>query len=241
MPLMPVAIVNESAGLPDYGAPPVAGYIAWYDGDDASTFTLGSGNRITQWDDKSASGFDLTSSSGPYLSKDVQGRGVVAYDGQVTQFTQTSISMSTRVRTAFVVAMANTLVRGNCLLGCDNDGGNGFLATITSGQLATIRVDVGTIGTQSNANITAAVPFVAAQVLSATDVVHYLNLTSETDVEGTAFTASRHLRVGITPSASSPFNNIIGYIAEIVIYDSTLSSGDVTSVITHLMTKWDIS
>lgn len=220
--------------------PPVTGAVGWYDASDTATITHTAGN-ITAWADKSGNANDLTLQGGnPVLGRNSQGVPVVWFDGLLSQLGTTAISMSDRTFTCVATVMPTQVTRFQAIVGPNNDGGNVFRIDATTGRLTTNRVDVAAIGTQSNAAFSAGVPGVAAQVLTATDVTHYLNLTSETDADANAFTANRNLRVGMSPSTTSPFDAFIGWIGEIVIYDTSLSSGDVQSVISYMMGKWGI-
>lgn len=248
--LIPVAVVNSISNPAHLspGPPPIAGYVGWYDASDISTVPVTAGtNMVSAWNDKSTNGFNLSVTSGrPMLIRNTRSDPVVLMDGLVgaaslTQFGTTSISMSDRTFSCFIVGCVTGLERSQALIGPSGDGGNALIVTVTSGALQTLSVDVASLGTQGNAAVVAGVPFVAGQVLTDADVTLYLNLTSDQFVNATTFTAARTLRVGTTPSAVSPFNSYLGWIGEIVIYDTALSGGDATSVITYLMNKWGIS
>lgn len=249
--LIPVAVVNEnvcgSAQLSP-GPPPVAGYVGWYDASDLTTVPVSAGtNLVTSWNDKSGNGFDLSVTTGrPTLVRNLRLDPVVLFDGlvgvsSVTQLATSSISMSDRTFSCFIVGCVTGLERNQSILGPSNDGGNSLVITITTGSLQTFALDSSSLGTQGNAAVVAGVPFVACQILTDSDVTHYLNLTPETDVNATLFSSPRTLRVGAAPSTTSPFNAYLGWMGEIVVYDTSLVSGDAETVISYLMSKWGIS
>lgn len=228
--------------------PPVPGYVAWYDANDVSTITLdASGLVVTAWSDKSSSGFNATASGSPMLFKPSRLRNTVIWFGATGTSLASSCPASDRTSSAFVAGMVPLLSAFDgtlAMLGSSGDGGNEFRVGASSGdgKLGTLVADVVFIGSQGNAAVTAGTPFVAAQVLTATDVTHYLGTTSETDSNSTSFTASRTLVIGRSPTVfESGRHQFYGWIGEIVIYDTTLSSGDTLATIDYLRTKWSIA
>ena len=219
-------------------SPPVAGYVGWYDASNLANFT-NTGHDITAWIDRSGNANDLTVISGnPVLGRNYLGFPVVWFDG--ISVMGNNISASDRTFTSIACVLVTQINSGRAIIGPSGDGGNEFRINATTGQISTLRADVAIIGTQGNAAVSVGVPVVVAQVLTATDVTHYTNLVSETDADANAFTAARVLRIGAAPTVISPFDAFSGWMGEIVLYDSSLSSGDVQSVISYLMTKWGV-
>jgi hypothetical protein len=218
--------------------PPVSGYIAWYDPSDTATLTR-TGQIVTTWGDKSASGFNLTPASTFFHASvpvdSPRGLATIGFQ-QATLFSSTSVSRSDITSSAFVVTMVPNIASGRMLCGASGSGGNEFYVS-NSGRLTTDKGGIAAIASQSNATVTLGTPFVAGQVLSATDCVQYLNLTSESDAHSQTFTAARTLQVGGSVSSAS----MMGWIGEIVLYDVTLSDSDAQLVIKYLMSKWGIS
>ena len=61
----------------------ITGLVAWFDADDASTFTL-SGTAVSEWRDKSGNGYAVSQSTGnnqPARTGTVNGRATVDFDG----------------------------------------------------------------------------------------------------------------------------------------------------------------
>lgn len=228
------------------GLPPVSGYVAWYDFSDLSTLTV-SGQLVTAVADKSASGFNLSGTGAPSVAFDyTTGRAVVRLQFR-DHFTNDSVGMSDRTFSAFVVGMLPSLSSSvsstfTLLAPGNGDGGNQFRVESTSGQLRTLKADLSGIGQQGNAAVTAGVTFVAGQVLTATDVTHYMGTTSETDSDSTTFTGGLTLSIGQFPSAfQADLHQFYGWLGEVVIYDTSLSSGNALSVIAYLKTKWAVA
>ena len=63
---------------------PVAGYKAWYDASDTATITV-SGSAVTQWNDKSGNGYNLTQSTAAYRplsgTRTLNSKNVIDFDG----------------------------------------------------------------------------------------------------------------------------------------------------------------
>jgi hypothetical protein len=63
---------------------PVAGYKAWYDAADTATITV-SGSAVTQWNDKSANGYNLTQGTAANRplsgTRTLNGKNVIDFDG----------------------------------------------------------------------------------------------------------------------------------------------------------------
>lgn len=231
--------------------PPVAGYTSWYDAADLSSFTLVGGSMVSQWNDKGSGGNNLVQATA--LSRPVIAINASIFNGlpavyfgatSSTAFMSLTSSASTSdiTQTAFFIAMLETLAQplaagGGTLIGTSSDGGNCFRVNNTTGQLDTSKADTATLGTQSNASVTAGIPFLAVQVLSATDVTHILNGTSETDAHAQTFTAGRTLHIGCSPTVSTG-QPLRGWIGEILIYDTTLNSTDIGLVSGYLRSKW---
>lgn len=220
--------------------PPVAGFLAWYDFSDVSTLTY-SGQRVTAANDKSANALHLSLGAGDLWLSALpygQGRACILFPSTgYFQNTSTTV-VSDFTSSYFVVGCIPNLSLTYYMIGPSGTGGVSFRVNATSGQLETAKAGLAALGVQSNASVTALTPFVGASVVSATNVTQYLNLTSETDAHGQTPTAGRTLRVGVSEGGTLPFK---GWMGEVVIYDSTLSSGDAESVIKYLMAKWSIT
>lgn len=224
---------------PRFGPPPISGAVGWYDFSDVATLTL-SGQLISAIADKSGNGNNGTGQSGVYRGVDPDtGRhvGVFGLSSQV----DLAVSASDRTSTAFFVAMLKTLSQTAALMGPGSDGANEFRVN-TSGNLETLRADIAGLATQGNAAVTAGVPFVACQLVTATDITHYLNTTSETDANATGFTAGQVLRLGRAPTVGAgggdPWG---GWIGEVLLYDTSLSGADALATVNYLRSKWGIS
>lgn len=228
--------------LPEVGPdPPVSGYTNWYDLSDYSTLTL-TGQRITAVADKGSGAQNLTESVVPTLLIRTlpSNRTAAFFAANTPTYLVSNADMSDMTSSAFVVACVQQVSAYNTLFGPNQDDGKSLRVDVTTGRLTTTFVDTADLGTQSNANVTEGVPFVAGQVLTASDVTHYLNGTSETDAHAQATTAARTFVLGHNPSSSS-LRPMRGWIGEVILYGSALSSGDAALVTNYLMSKWKVT
>lgn len=219
--------------------PPVSGYVAWYDFSDLATLTH-SGQRLTAVNDKSSGGFNLSLGAGDIWTSRLltRPRRAVALFPGTGYFQNTSSGIvSDFTSSYFVVACVPNFSAFYNLIGPSGTGGVSFRVNQTTGALETDKSGNAVLGVQGNASAVALTPFVATSLVSATASTHYLNRTSETDAHAQTPTAGRTLRVG-ADSGGSIFK---GWMGEVIIYDTTLSSGNAESVIDYLMAKWGIA
>ena len=227
--------------------PPVSGYNAWYDPSDLSTVTVSSAGLMTNLADKTGS-FNSTSMVEAWLVQVPQvfsGRPCIWFaGGTTTQGINTNAPMSDITCSAFVVARAYTITGiFPAMLGPSADAGLEFRVNSSAGdaKLTVLSSDTAQIGDNDANLVTLGTPFVAGMVMSATDVTIYNNLNSETDAHSVTLTAGRTLVIGRAPFVNANADRWAGWIGEIVMYDTTLSSGAAISVIGYLMSKWGIS
>lgn len=117
----------------------IPGVLAWWDAMDRSSFTLGSGNIINQWNDKSGNAYHLTGiSSQPTLSSTgINGRSSVVLNGTGSlRSTTVPLSQGTGSFTLFMVASStNTDMIQSGILANANQTRNGFSIEMVDGSL----------------------------------------------------------------------------------------------------------
>ena len=226
--------------------PPVAGYVAHYDPSDLSTVTRGAGGIVTALADKVGS-FNSTSVTGAIfcfpLTDRFNGRTALFFPNVIAHV-NTGMSMSDITCSVFVVGNIVTATGIlPTLVGPNADGGltmrvNNAAADL---KLYAASADVADLGDNDANLVTVGTPFVYGLLLQANQVTIYNNLNSETDANAvSSFTASRTLAIGAAPTVAGGTSRMYGWIGELVMYDSTLSSGDAEAVICYLMSKWGI-
>jgi len=223
---------------------------AWFDASDQATITDTAG-AVTQWDDKSASGFDVTP---PNASPTT---GVTTRNSlNVMDFTGGSMRLQTagqaiaygalQIFSAFaVVAPASSGVLG--IAGNHNDGSNKagpqFLR-VNAWDVEAVRVRQSVVTDGAGVTISADTWGIAAARMTTTTLETYWNGTTDgstamsttnTTPIGTATT----LAIGdVTTFANVGFD---GPIAEVVIFAEDLTDSEMNDVGNYLASKWALT
>lgn len=214
--------------------PPIAGYVAYYDPTDTSTWT-GTGQAVSALTDKSGNGNTLSvgSAVGEPMMMPSATQTSLSIPCRATATWVSNASLSDISMTAFIVACA-TYYGGSARIMINPSASGGFQFYVSAaGLLTTDSAGVANLGSMT-IGPTLGTPFVAASILTSTTCRQYLNLTGETDAFGaTSFTGGRTLQV----SAGS----WVGWIGKVLIYDTTLSNADAETTISYLMTDYGIT
>lgn len=239
---------DQAAGV-DLASPPVAGYACWLDAGDLAKYEYtGAGVRTLY--DKSANGNNAVQSSAVYRGQvcrypnAFKNRPLLSLPGDSPSkgYALSAISASSRVESGFFVGMIAGWSGGNraSLVGGSSDGGR-QIALDTTGELVIIKAGIAVIlDGASTQKVTAGQPFVIGWKLTSTTAEIRLNdLTPQTSSDSTTFTGSLTTLISVKAPVSDnqPFS---GLMAELIIYTSSLSGGDMTTMMAHLMSKHGI-
>lgn len=238
MSAWPGVFTLGEGGPPPAGLPPVSPTRAWFDADDLASLTV-TGPLVTQWSDKSGNGFHATAAApnAPVLTRGANGsfndRRILTFPN--AQVLDSAAPADDQTSTVFVVAACNLTNSTRAMIGSTADGGHEFRLT-SANALESVKQGVASMGVQSNATMTDHVPFLAVCVqASTTSAEHILNGVSEVDTHAQTLTAGRLLRIGGRSTTSDQW---VGSIAEVIMYTTALSSGDITLVSDYLSDKW---
>ena len=233
----------------------IAGLQLWLDAADGSTLfdaTAGGSlvavdGTVKRWQDKSGNQRHCTEfGSGPQRkAAQINGRGVVRFNGTNTQLSGTSTPGGGNARTTFVVAKANTSSGGELLqLGANLLGGAGFLHraghfsgnTLIGGDLYTNNLII------SGTELPVTSAFVGCIVQASRSSFQYFHNAASYSVTGTlnSFSMNEGYFVGALRGSSS-FGFYDGDIGEIIVYDAALSSSNRVAVEAYLISKWGIT
>lgn len=118
---------SQNKSFPSTDLPVKSGLVMWMDAADDTTFSYSSGTTVSQWRDKSASGFHMTpKSGGPTRSTTLNSRKVLTFTTSQTIGNNT-INLSTSANTVFVVSRYTGTTNGRVLT-CNLDAsGNNWL------------------------------------------------------------------------------------------------------------------
>lgn len=247
---------REFASLPVYDqvnfSPIIMQPKAWWDASDTTTITASSG-AVSQWNDKSGNGYNLTQSTGAAqpttdLNKK-NGLNVLKFDGgDVMNYAGTTgmnvgnvtflgvfEETTTSDNAGFFVAHANT--------GNDFDRTDAIVnASVTASHLFE------TVRQTGNARVAGggATPFAVWTSLWTTGSLvarrnrQTLNVTAQTGTWGTAnggfVVGGRYLSGAVAAS-----NRLTGNIGEMVVFDRELTFPEYDFLAAHLMRKWGIT
>ena len=241
----------------------ISGLIAWYDAQDASTITMDGSNLVSQWSDKSSNANHVTQSTSANKPKYVYSaiNSLPALQGYHDGTNPSCLSITDNSSLVFSNYTIFTVFQRVTDRGTLEDivakyatvsGSNReFIHQISSGDKITL--------TQSRDGT--ATFNVSAQVASPTTVVgnpilsfarfdntanslsvgmwylgtKYTNSNTQTDIANTVSPLSLFCRLD-----STIIDGIAGYIGEVIIFDSALSTADQLAIWQYLDQKWNL-
>lgn len=245
-------IITTTPSITVFNPTSISGCSLWLDAADSSTLTL-SGSNVTQWNDKSGNGRNTSSVTGtPQLSYSGGFRSLPSiYFGASSAFTG-SISYTGTTLTAFVVARVNTVANPLRFFSLGQSGRNDYASTsdivvLTTGNATTELgwyrnyVSVG----NGSANVTTIYnsPFLYTLNVNGSTGVIVVNgntagpsTTSSGTTSGSFGYSTYAIGGGFTPTLGNYLGN--GFIAEIILYNASLTATQRQQVEGYLASKW---
>jgi concanavalin A-like lectin/glucanase superfamily protein len=214
-------------------APPVAGYIAWWD---ATAITgVADAAALSSWTDSSGNGHTLTSTFNPTYYKTtsaklVNGLPAVWFNGSNTSMTATVSSQVQPVTLIAVVSGATSLSSGPCLIATNAGSGDILAATNTVWFYNAGNGVVGGGPTPNSGTHQVAGVFNHAGASSLT-----VDGSTSTTADPGAIAPGPNCTIGATGGGGGFLN---GALCEIIYYPFALSSTDIGSVASYLSPKW---
>lgn len=212
----------------------VSGLKMWYDASDASTITKDGSDFVSQWNDKSGIGINLTSTGTAkplWVDAVKNGKPVIRFDGVNDYMSNTSSSTYSQPNTLFFVGTSPN-ADGEGMF----DGGGSTRNLLNRQSTNTYRVYAGTGVTGG----TASTSFQIFRVL-------FSDGNGELDINGSSILTGQTINTfGMANPILAAFDSSgpSGYadidICEVLLYNASLSSGDKASVLSYLNTKWAI-
>lgn len=232
----------------------ISGLELWLDADDSETITLNA-TTVSSWNDKSGNGYNVsqgTASYQPtYSTAQLNGRNVVTFDGNndhILNDSLASVASGNDVPiTMFVVfkQLSSGTNEYGVVFGSSSSIQPLFCMMTNSNQLAAQqRTDAGTLTAAYSSVSSTSAYRVQSIVLSSSNLTVYNNGTS---VATSSFTPAQTSFDTFTIGAwrrSGSMNGVAFLhcdIAEVIIYNSALSTSDRNSVEDYLSSKWGIS
>ena len=203
------------------------------------------GSIVTTWVNKSGSGGNATKFGNPTLSTTgVNGKPGILLDGTSMGY-RGAVSNTGSVSTTFVVATLNSEAATNGRLvsfagdtGTDYDNASYLVPLLRNGNGQGIWTYYNNVSRSEQAIPTYDTPFYATALVDGTNNIDYVNGVAGTTSAMTATFAITKYGVGIQTNADGDYWK--GYVSEVLIYNSALSSPDRQSVEAYLATKWGI-
>ena len=239
---------NENALARRFGGgfdPAPYGTLAlWLDAADASTLSLSS-TTVTQWRDKSTLANHAAPVGSPvFAATGVNGKPSISLNGSSMGF-RGALANTGTVSTTFIVATLNTSTSINGRLvslagntGADYNNASFLIPLLRNGnaqELATYYN--GSVRSVSSVP-TYDTPFYATAVVNGTNNTTFMNgIAGTTSAMSPTFAITKYA-VGTQPNANGDWWK--GYVSEVLVYNSALSTPDRQTVEAYLATKWGI-
>jgi hypothetical protein len=225
---------------------PVTGMSAWYDANDATTFTFGTGSAVAQWNDKSGNAEHVTQSfagARPVRVFDpLFNRSVVRFDGSLDTLSKASTNvLNSTANTIFIVSTAKRGSNQELVSYGVSGNTSRFIFTDNTG----VRLySGGPTADISNNNYVTGNHIVFAGLLTAgvnasSNYIHDIEANTTFTTTGTFTGAANANRLDLgSYNAGGEFLN--GDIAEILLYTTALSASDIQQNIDYLTEKWAV-
>ena len=220
----------------------ISGLQLWLDADDSETITL-NGSTVSQWDDKSGNGYNVsqgTASYQPtYTASALNSKSVVSFDGSNDVLRNNSVTpvSGSSSRTVFLVYNV-TGGAGNGVFTLGNTVNSSARQFVCTREIAIRCFGVTRVFTESNDGTTYMIVTYMLDGTTGNDLAAFKNGSALTVQSTTNGATTLNTAAGI----EIPNDGVSGTnIAEILVYDSALSTSDRERVESYLSTKWGIA
>ena len=217
----------------------ISGCSLWLDASDSSSITLSSG-AVSQWNDKSGNARHFSQSNSTYrptVSSAAQnGRDVVVFDGTNDHLTASSYTVS-NTSTFFIVTKQSSL-KDVVLIGRSDAQRQGLRENYGSAgnYSAYWGNDLTSSGTSSNFTVA---HMVTMRVNSSSGFEWWRDSVSVgTNATGPAESTFAPTQIPAMSGVTYPQHLLNGWVAEVIIYNSALSTADRQTVEAYLQAKW---
>lgn len=246
--------------------PIVANPFAWYDASDTSTISL-SGSKVTQWNDKSANGYHLVQATDARRpesgTQTINSLNVLQCDNVSTLTSNAAASNYTflnySANTIFMVFKTDSLPAGDpywLLTTRGGSAGNGAGISIRL-QNNTYKIKdqvIDATGSDAvNADSTSTTSNATTTLWTLIRDPNNGTAADRSDMRKNAGAAEKNNATNVSPANQAPVQTLrvfdytsggtlgfVGKLAEIIIYNSSLSAGDITTNQNYLISKWGI-
>jgi hypothetical protein len=218
---------------------------AWYDASDINTITKDGSDLVSAWNDKSLNGYDLSASGTArptWTDNQLNKRAVLDFDGTANTFALPSAlyAISNGANTIFAVCKTDTDTSLQVVIGFSESGitRTDLRYTVATGAIYYQSRNASGGGISKTSVADTSYGILMGRRSGATQAIAYNNSTESTN----SFGADEN---GVDAAHIASFSGgsffLDGQIAEILIFNESLSSADITDVNNYLSYKWSIS
>jgi hypothetical protein len=225
---------SQNKSFPSTTLPVKSGLVMWMDAADDTTFSYSSGTTVSQWRDKSVSGFHMTpKSGGPTRSTTLNSRKVLTFTTSQTIGNNT-INLSTSANTVFVVSRLTGTTNGRVLT-CNLDAsGNNWLLGHHGGTSNAYYAE-GWVYDSAGASTSFQI-YMGDWSGTSTDLANfYINGTAYATNNTAASQGPKYLGINYYSIQTSTCE-----AAEIIVFDRVLTGKERKLIHTYLGLKWGI-
>lgn len=222
---------------------PVAGMLAWYAAD-RITSPPASGSALASWNDLSGNGYTASQGTGSqrptYETNVLNGKPVVRFAQSSTQFLATSALSLGPDYTLFAVADSSGGSLPEVFIGADVTGGTRIWQfRFNTGDVEAIAFSSGGAFTATQTATLASFNYLTMRT-DASTVQAFVNGTggASTGISGTLNSGSQNVVLGDRNTVGG--SGLTGDIAEVLIYNTALSTTDRQTVESYLASKWGL-
>lgn len=251
--LFPTAQTNKLIFNSNYPAS-VSGLSMWFDAADRTTITL-SGTNVSQWNDKSGKGNNLSAASArpTYTSNARNNLNVVTYDGtqnlttgsiSANNFAGGTVNLTTFV--VFSLSNTNTGTNYSSPFCWANGGGTPRIAPTWEGTANGLEMDVGSSGIRTSFTSPALATNNTFYFLSywKNGATTQLNVNGSNGASGTGQDTTNYGSCNFDFNVGNGFSNsqyfMRGNIGELIFFSTTLNTTNFQKIEGYLAYKWGL-
>lgn len=249
--MLATAVVSQRSGV--FGPTDIAGCVGWWDADDATTITA-TGSDVTQWDDKSGAGHHFVqASAGKYPqtgTATINAKNVLSFDGTADSMSVASFAGLNGSADMTMFAVIESSATGDRVVAeltsnYSTAAAVGFISFQTNtGRYMTQGISDPSFNIYRTTAIANATPYLLSWTANRATTNPQVNVYLDTAFNSTAGSVTNNtsgtfgttgLYLGARNNASLFWS---GKIAEVLLYDSVLSTSNRRAIESYLIAKW---